>query len=105
MGKLYSLLISVMLLAFNVAYSMPEGYEWWLDNDVSSTHTEVLSGNSANFQIDTSDLPSGLHSFNCRLYSEEGVRGSIYQKLFFIVEEIDSSLTYEFEYWTDNDYA
>lgn len=102
MGKLYSL-VSALLLAVGAAYAAdPSDYEWWFDNDMSTYETGSLSGNMVDFQIDISELPKGIHYFNLRLSSAEGV-GTVYRKMFHSFGQDDGAISYE--YWFNSDYA
>lgn len=102
MGKLYSL-VTVLLVTVGGAYATPPTcYEWWFDDDVSSAKTEELSDEFLDFQVDTSELSCGIHSFNCRLLTSEGDVGSIFRKVFVVTDEnlgVDSC-----EWWLDDNY-
>lgn len=102
MGKLYSL-ISALLLAIGVAYAAPDGYQWWFDHDVSSAQYGTLSGGALDFEIDTSNLPKGIHYFNLRLSEGDSIIGSVYRKMFHSLGKDKGAISYE--YWYDNDYA
>ena len=102
MGKLYSF-ISALLIAVGSLYAVePSGYEWWLDNDVSSVTSGVFPGGTLEIQIDTSDLPRGAHYFNCRLNTAEGKWGAVYRRMFYSIGKDDGAIGYE--YWFDNEY-
>ncbi|MDE6480747.1 MAG: chitobiase/beta-hexosaminidase C-terminal domain-containing protein [Muribaculaceae bacterium] len=102
MGKLYSL-ISALLLTVCVAFAaVPDSYEWWFDHDVSSAQKGSLSGKALDLDIDTSDLPKGIHYFNLRLAEGDSVYGAVYRKLFHAYGSDSKAISYE--YWYDNDY-
>lgn len=103
MGNYY-LLLSALFLATRGAYAAsPMSYEWWFDNDVSSVNRGEIVDQALNFEVDTSELPGGLHTFNGRLLTEDGEAGSIFHKSFLVPAQYDSQLSYE--YWIDDDYA
>lgn len=102
MGKLYSL-ISVLFLTVSATFAaVPDSYEWWFDNDVSSVQTCSFSGNTVDFQIDTSGLSKGMHSFSLRLSKEDSIHGSVYRRIFVIPEE---KAPMSYEYWFDKDFS
>lgn len=103
MGKLYSLISALLLTVSATFAASPDSYEWWFDNDVSSAQTGPVSGSAIDLQIDTSDLPKGLHYFNFRLAEGDSIYGSIYRKPFHTIGPDDAAISYE--YWYDYDYA
>ena len=103
MGKLYLLISALLIAVGQTLASTPSGYEWWIDNDMSSVHTGSVSGEQFDIQIDLSDLPKGTHYFNCRLNTADGEWGSVYRKMFYSVDNTVGAVSYE--YWIDDNYS
>lgn len=103
MGRIVSIILSLLFAAGEACAAVPAGYEWWFDNDVSSSATGAVSGESFDLQIDVSGLPKGIHYFNCRLNTTDSVYGSVYRKMFFMAGNKSGATSYE--YWFDNDHA
>lgn len=102
MGKLYSF-ISALLLSVATAFAAaPDSYEWWFDHDVSSAQTGPLSGSTLDLQIDTSNLPKGVHYFNLRLGDGGSIYSPVYRKMFHSFGLDDGALSYEI--WYDDNY-
>lgn len=102
MGKLY-LLISALLLTVSATFAAaPDSYEWWFDHDVSSAQKGSLSGKALDLEIDTSDLPEGIHYFNLRLSEGDSIYGSVYRRMFHSLGKDNGAISYE--YWFDYDY-
>lgn len=102
MGKLYSLILALLIAVGSLYAVEPSGYEWWLDNDVSSVTSGIFPAGKLDIQIDTSDLPRGAHYFNCRLNTAEGQWGAVYRRMFYSIGKDDGAIGYE--YWFDNEY-
>lgn len=102
MGKLYSLISALLLTVCATFAASPDSYEWWFDHDVSSLQTASLSGSTFDLQIDTSDLPKGIHYFNIRLSEGDSIYGPVFRKMFHSFGRDNGAISYE--YWFDNDY-
>lgn len=108
MGKIYSL-ISTLLIAFGAAYAAdPKGYEWWYDSDYASRVAGNMAEGSDLLDLEIPSLPEGVHFFNCRVGAGEGRWGSVYRKMFLSFsheKEDDEKGPLSYEYWYDSDYA
>ena len=102
MGKLYSLISALLLTVCTTFAATPDSYEWWFDHDVSSAQKGTLSGRALDLEIDTSDLPKGIHYFNLRLAEGDSIYGTVYRKLFHAYGSDSDAISYE--YWYDNDF-
>lgn len=103
MGKLYSLISALLLTVSSAFAAAPDSYEWWFDDDLSSIKSGTLTGGNLDFEIDTSDLPKGIHHFNLRLTEGDSIYGSVYRRMFFSLVEDKGAISYE--YWLDNNYS
>lgn len=103
MGKLYSLISTLLIAICSVSVFGQTGYEWWFDNDVLSRHTGTLSGNRLELQVDMSGLSEGLHGFNCRIKNDD-TWGSIYHKTILIpvANPKTNPKAEAYEYWIDD---
>lgn len=103
MGKLYSLISALLLTVSSAFAAAPDSYEWWFDDDLSSIKSGPLTGGNLDFEIDTSDLPKGIHHFNLRLTEGDSIYGPVYRRMFYSLVEDKGAMSYE--YWLDNNYA
>lgn len=77
-------------------------YEHWIDNDYESRQTGDWSQDSPAFEVDFSNYPMGLHSFNLRVMNDAGQWGAPFRKY---VYNLTTSALVKYEYWLDNDYS
>lgn len=103
MGDINSLFSALFLTVMGTFTASPYSCEWWLDNDLATVKSEMLTGSQLGFQVETSGLPSGFHTFSCRLFTSEGEPGSIFHKGFYVPDKLNSKTRYE--YWFDDDYS
>ena len=80
-------------------------YEYWLDDDyvhrVKDTSANVVQA----FTIDVSHLKSGIHYFNYWATDNQGRRGNVVRRMFYLAQLSDESSgeMFEYEYWLDAD--
>ncbi len=79
-------------------------YEYWLDNSNENKVSGLLNGSANSFMVDLPGMKEGVHYFNYRLRTSEGVWGSVYRKPFFKLGDQSQSQAVRYEYWFDNQY-
>lgn len=78
------LFISILCTIFqvSVAQSLYE-YRYWFDNDALTVQTGQANSSDVHIDIDTSQLPSGLHTLNYQAVSEEKGESVVKSALFY----------------------
>ncbi len=82
--------------------------EYWLDDNLAGTKSEMADGGSLSLTVDVSTLSAGVHYFNCTPVAATGERGSSERYLFYVPQSFDIvsvSAIKGYEYWLDDNYA
>ncbi|MDE6549774.1 MAG: hypothetical protein K2L22_12385, partial [Muribaculaceae bacterium] len=89
-------------MVLNLAGSVDAvAYEYWIDNNYEAKTSGTLTSDANAYEIDIPGLRKGLHRFNYRIQTGEGVWGAPFTKYFYC-ESNEARFT-EYEYWLDND--
>ncbi|MDE6291854.1 MAG: chitobiase/beta-hexosaminidase C-terminal domain-containing protein, partial [Muribaculaceae bacterium] len=78
-------------------------YEYWIDNNYSAKTEGTLAPGANSYTVDLTGVRRGLHRFNYRLMTGEGVWGAPFTSYFY--SESNAARFTQYEYWLDNDYA
>lgn len=81
-----------------------KSYEYWLDDDYENKVSATDNNAQQVFDINISQLTSGIHYFNYRAVNNQGTWGQPIRKVFYLAKA-DSRATnekYSYEYWLDN---
>ena len=96
-GSVYRKMVLNLAGSVNAA-----AYEYWIDDNYSLKTEGRLSPGANSYIIDLDGVRKGLHRFNYRLLTGEGVWGTVYTQYFYVASNKDRFTQYE--YWLDNDY-
>ena len=79
--------------------------EYWLDDDYANRTTLTTPSTEHAFNIDISELASGVHYFNYRSVDNKGVWGNAIRQVFYITRSNTPTSygTISYEYWVDDD--
>ena len=97
-GSVYRKMILNLTGAINAV-----AYEYWIDDNYSTKISGELSSEVNSYEIDLTGVRRGLHRFNYRIMTGEGVWGTPFIRYFY--SESNASRFTHYEYWLDNDYA
>ncbi len=79
----------------------PTSTECWIDDNYVSRLISDSKPQSV-FSTDISNLNPGVHFFNCRSITNNGIPGKLYRTMFFIQENAQPEVA-GYEYWFDGD--
>lgn len=82
-------------------------YEYWLDDDYANKVSVTDNNAQQTFDINISQLTSGIHYFNYRAVNNQGTWGQPIRKVFYLARAGNqaTSAKYSYEYWIDNNTA
>ena len=97
-------LLYLLLLSVQLAIAQTTCYEYWLDNDHDGRTVVADNVTDVTLDLDISSMKPGLHYFNFRAQGDSAQWGGLSRYLFYIREEVDSSVVSmtQYEYWLDN---
>ncbi len=105
MKSIYIALL-ICLCTIRVQAQTIAGYEYWFDNHFDGRSAQNTTSGSVSIEKDITDFSPGLHLFNFRIKSSEGL-WSIPVNYYFlkpdITERNENRLT-RYEYWLDNQF-
>lgn len=84
------------------------GYEYWIDDDHASAVKKQTTAGEQLLTVGLSNLSSGIHYFNCRVYNERGEYGCPVREVFYLPSSSATTTDVKlasYEYWIDDDYA
>ncbi|MGL2964492.1 T9SS type A sorting domain-containing protein [Flavobacterium sp. RSB2_4_14] len=109
MKRLFSF-IMFFVLAWTYGQNSIVGYEYWFDNNYNEKVNTVVAPVSIltiNSSVATSNLVSGIHTFNIRSWDTNGLFSSTLSSFFYKVptQSTLNRTIMNYEYWFDNDFA
>ena len=96
-------LSAVMPFLFLSCLVCAQSFESWIDGDYSHRTSGTATSEELMLSHDVSSLPPGIHYFNFRAQTDDGVWGSVTRHL-FIVPGMAAEAAKEYECWIDGDY-
>lgn len=78
--------------------------EYWIDNDVSNTKSETVSGQTITWEpeINLAGLQNGLHTINIRAKDSNNTWSSVTGSFFIIKPNTTTANLISWQYWFDN---
>lgn len=79
-------------------------YEYWLDDDYVNKVSATDNNAQQTFDINISQLTTGIHYFNYRAVNNQGTWGQPIRKVFYLARSGNQAISakYGYEYWIDN---
>ena len=97
-NRVLTLLVALVLAA--VAMAQGHSYRYWIDNDLTSTSSGTVTGETT-LQVDIASLPPGMHAIHFEAWNSSG-RSSVRTR-YFLKELPQTQQATTARYWIDND--